>query len=252
MINTLNIKALTFDIDDTLCDFGFVNNHANNVTVDKLQTLLPGNLQAQCLTPEGLELIRNEVADQMSASNLKYNKNWLKDVRYETMYRLAALLGVSDIQDFGNKLSRVWIDAKNSTIELYEETHDVLDVLRQHYKLGLITNGNTAFTTLPSGSWFSSNIIAHEHGSLKPEPYLFEKAVQELDVLPTQIIHIGDSLIDDVRGAQLFGMNTVWINRRQQANLTQITPDYEIATLRDLLKLLDLAIISKQNSPTKP
>ncbi len=46
--------------------------------------------------------------------------------------------------------------------------------------------------------------------------------------------HVGDSLIDDVQGAQGAGICAVWLNRQGIANDTTIQPDAVIFNLRQL------------------
>ena len=49
--------------------------------------------------------------------------------------------------------------------------------------------------------------------SYKPRKELFEFALNSTGLSAEQIVHIGDSLSSDVKGASLVGINTIWINR---------------------------------------
>ncbi len=51
-----------------------------------------------------------------------------------------------------------------------------------------------------------------------------------------QLLHVGDSLEQDVEGAA--GAHTVWLNREGLTNDTGIKADYEISSLTDLPKIL--------------
>lgn len=64
---------------------------------------------------------------------------------------------------------------------------------------------------------------------------MLQKAETAADVF----IHVGDSLTNDVAGAQAVGMRTVWLNRDGGKNTSKIQPDAEITSLHDLLPILD-------------
>lgn len=49
--------------------------------------------------------------------------------------------------------------------------------------------------------------------SYKPRKELFEFALNSTGLSAEQVVHIGDSLSSDVRGASSVGINTIWINR---------------------------------------
>ena len=54
----------------------------------------------------------------------------------------------------------------------------------------------------------------------------------------THILHVGDSLEQDVAGAGAAGVHTVWLNREGLTNDTGIKADYEISSLTDLPAIL--------------
>lgn len=49
--------------------------------------------------------------------------------------------------------------------------------------------------------------------SYKPRKELFEQALQKTGLKPDEVIHIGDSISSDVKGASVLGINTLWLNR---------------------------------------
>ena len=56
----------------------------------------------------------------------------------------------------------------------------------------------------------------------------------------SQMLHVGDSLKNDVAGAQSVGAWTVWLNRDGVPNDTQIQPDYEVVSLSEIPEILRL------------
>ena len=69
----------------------------------------------------------------------------------------------------------------------------------------------------------------------KPHPSIFNLAVSHFQLEPCDILFVGDSPSADIQGAQGVGMKTAWINRKKEH--ADIAPDYELASLDDLLRI---------------
>ena len=54
---------------------------------------------------------------------------------------------------------------------------------------------------------------SEDAGSYKPRKELFELALQKTGLKPDEVIHIGDSISSDVKGASELGINALWLNR---------------------------------------
>ncbi len=67
----------------------------------------------------------------------------------------------------------------------------------------------------------------------KPRKDLFEFALKRVGLPAEQVIHIGDSLSSDVKGASSVGINTIWVNRNNRE-----IPENVIA-VRNLLEVFD-------------
>ena len=52
--------------------------------------------------------------------------------------------------------------------------------------------------------------------SYKPRTELFEMALKETNLAPQEVVHIGDSLNSDIKGASSLGINTIWMNRNNK------------------------------------
>jgi putative hydrolase of the HAD superfamily len=64
---------------------------------------------------------------------------------------------------------------------------------------------------------------------------------------------VGDSLIKDIKGAQDYGLKTIWVNRNRSMT-EDIKPDYEIADLtkiHDILTSMPDRVSSKSSQLTK-
>lgn len=66
-----------------------------------------------------------------------------------------------------------------------------------------------AYHGLKSAGVFTSE----DARSYKPRAEIFEMALKKVNLQPDEVVHIGDSLSSDIKGASALGINTVWINR---------------------------------------
>jgi HAD superfamily hydrolase (TIGR01662 family) len=78
----------------------------------------------------------------------------------------------------------------------------------------------------------------------KPDPRIFQLALDHFNVPPAQAVMVGDFLPADVTGAQRTGISSVWITRRadlaaSMPMLASIHPDRVISTLSELPALLE-------------
>lgn len=69
----------------------------------------------------------------------------------------------------------------------------------------------------------------------------FSSLVEYYGVEPGTIIHIGD-MVSDITGAFEAGMTNCWLNRRGTTWEHEIVPDFEVSSLYEFAKLLNLKI----------
>jgi len=123
--------------------------------------------------------------------------------------------------------------------ELYDDVIPILAELRRAgLKLGLVSNTSRdldAFVRhfrLDVDAWISSGT----HGKVKPSPLIFGAALELLGVAAGEAVMVGDSVEDDVEGAQACGIRAILLDRGdrfpQQAD--------RIESLRELPLLLGL------------
>jgi putative hydrolase of the HAD superfamily len=51
----------------------------------------------------------------------------------------------------------------------------------------------------------------------KPDPRLFHTIIDHFAVQPSEVLHIGDNVVDDFEGARAAGMRAVLLDRTRQA-----------------------------------
>lgn len=84
----------------------------------------------------------------------------------------------------------------------------------------------------------SGVITSEDVRSYKPRSEIFMEALRRYDLKNTEVLHVGDSLISDIEGAQMMGIRTAWINRKNKIRKDDIKPDYIIKDLTELNRIL--------------
>lgn len=104
-------------------------------------------------------------------------------------------------------------------------------------KLGMITNGRGQFQhdnikALGIEKYFDTILISEWEGIKKPDPEIFKRALEQLNVSAHQSIFVGDHPENDVKAAQNVGMKGVW---KKDPQWESIEADYIVDDLADLL-----------------
>lgn len=176
--------------------------------------------------------------------NFRKMKEIVPTYRKDAWTQGLSALGIEDA-DFGAQLAEQFPLERKKTPFVYEDTFSVLDKLKGQYKLLLLTNGspdlqNTKLAITPEiAPYFDEIVISGAFGRGKPDPTIFEHALQLMGVSKDEAIMVGDNLMTDILGASRVGMKSVWINRHDKER-NEVEPDYEIRHLEELFQVLEI------------
>ncbi len=131
-----------------------------------------------------------------------------------------------------------------SACVLFPDANHTLAVLRASgFKLGLITNGSVPMQSrkvecLALATAFDTIVISAAEGISKPDPRIFQRALERLHADAARTIFVGDHPEVDVAGARAAGMYAIW--RRDPTVSRVVEADAIIEEIGDLLALLGL------------
>ena len=119
-----------------------------------------------------------------------------------------------------------------------------LHQLHETHRLGIVSNIWSSsdlylreFQRVGIRNLFDVIIFSSDHSHIKPSPYIFSKAIEELDVDRSKIVFVGDSLKHDIAGAKAAGLSSVWINLGiSQIDQSASVPELIIKDLRELIE----------------
>ncbi|MGP4038991.1 HAD family hydrolase [Gracilibacillus sp. D59] len=152
-------------------------------------------------------------------------------------------MGIDD-EGFGEYLAEQFPINRKKNPFVYEETFSVLKKLKNDYQLVMLTNGspdlqNTKLTITPElKDYFDHIIISGGFGKGKPDPSIFEHALETAGVTKDEALMVGDNLMTDILGANRTGIQSVWINRENKQP-TDVQPTHQIKHLEDLYTILN-------------
>lgn len=225
------IKAILFDIDDTLFDSTTL---AKMTRINAIKAMIESGLPLTSVS-KGYDLFIRIVN--------KYGPNY--DRHFD---RLLEALGCG----WNPKIIAAGIIAYHDTKQAYlkpdpEVIPTLIALKDKGYKLGVISNGRSIkqwekIIRLGLHHFFHVVVISEEAGSEKPDAKIFETALKKLKVKPHEAIYVGDHLETDILGANKAGLISVRIlkgkYKKSRPTEKEMEPKYSIKKLSDLLKIL--------------
>ncbi len=208
------IRAIFFDLDDTLIDsapawragldaaFARLLEHRPELARERIQAAWEG-------------------ANRALGARLDAGELTVAQVRERRWRETLAALGIAD-DALAAELEATLAETFIGALRLYDDAAAALDRLRGHYYLGIITNGaadkalDSQYTkALRSGllDRVDSFLASDAAGYRKPDPRIFALALERASVAPAEAVYVGDSIGNDVVGANRAGMVSVLLWR---------------------------------------
>lgn len=214
------ITDVFFDLDHTLWDFD--KNSA--LTFEKIFKI------------NGLHLDTEEFLTHYEPINLAYWKLYREEKIDKASLRFGrlndAFLAINTLleRDLIYKLSEDYITHLTTFNHLFENTIEILDYLKLKYHLHIITNGfkevqHKKLSRSNIDHYFKTVTNSEMVGVKKPNPQIFNYAIDLAKTNVNQSVMIGDNYEADILGAQNIGMDTIFFNVNSQSvdgNIKQI------------------------------
>ena len=208
----MNIKHIFFDLDHTLWDFETNSARAFDFI----------------FMDNKVEVDLNSFLRIYAPINQKYWKLYREEkvskpaLRYKRLKESFDLLNYNISDDLINHLAIVYIDNLPNYNMLFEGTIEVLEYLSPKYEMHIITNGFEEIQTKKmenSGikKYFNKIITSESVGVKKPNPKIFDYALQSANAKAEHSVMIGDNYEADVQGALNMSMRAIFCNFEMQS-----------------------------------
>ncbi|MDO5825390.1 MAG: haloacid dehalogenase [Methanosphaera sp. rholeuAM130] len=224
------IRAVFFDMDDTLYDTSGFAAIARRAAV---KAMVHNGLQ--CSEEEGYSRLMDIVKDKGS----NYDKHF-NILTKEVNGNEDPLVIVNGIITYHNtKFAMLKLEPECFSILLYLKSKD--------YKVGLITNGKQLkqwekLVRLGLYPFFDDVVTSESVGVEKPNPEIYEIAMERLDVTAGTSLMIGNSFETDIMGAYNAGIQSMIINSDLTEDQQKFI-DEKNYNVRKLSSLIDLMSI---------
>jgi putative hydrolase of the HAD superfamily len=227
----MKYKWVMFDADGTLFDYDKVEVEALESTYEELG-LAYDEAHARAYRQINGDMWLDFEKGQISQRRLRTK-------RFELLFEAVQI--ECDIERF----SRRYLAHLAQGTDLIDGAESVVSRLYGRLGLLLITNGlsevqRPRFARSAVGQYFSNVVISEEVGVAKPDPRIFDVAFQEMGhPNKADVLIVGDSLTSDIKGGNLYGIDTCWFNPGRKLLDPGLEVRYEIGELAELLEFLD-------------
>lgn len=242
------IKAIIFDIDNTLLDW---SNRRMGWFSDPDGHVAHLRRTALAFKPDVAEDELAALIDSFKQEQRTHIDEDLEEAPHlgRMLSRHLHLVGITQEAMPENMVLEAYDWTVTPDVHPFPDVPEVLPELARHYPLGIITNGYqpmsqrdielSAYDLLdffPTCRFSSADV-----GILKPDARIFKAALDCLNIQADEAVYVGDNPVMDVVGAQRAGMKGVWrLPPGQDPKVwSWVKPDGIIDTLYDLLPLLE-------------
>ncbi len=240
------IKAISFDLDDTL-----YNNLPVMLAIEpKMQRYFADKFAA--LLPQLSATFDRHFWAPYRHQALQVDHNIGHDVaqlRFET-YRLGFLAHNINAEQavIEARAGLAHFVTLRSDFRVPAQSHHVLLTLQKKFPLVAISNGNVDTSVLGLEHYFdhiyhagfqhSANTKSAQLFKQKPANDMFNLAAKALSINPKQLLHVGDCGLADVYGALSAGCQTAWLPKYGVGKSLRQMPHIELADIEELLAFM--------------
>jgi HAD superfamily hydrolase (TIGR01549 family) len=243
-------KAVIFDYIGTLVNCGGYTMEASR---NKLHA---------ALTKEGLDVDKDKFLESYILTHEKYRK-----VRYENLREVTNAIWVAEaLFNLGFTVTADDVRVKAALNVFFKDFIDTLKLragakklikqAKKKCKVALISNFTyspviySSLRKLEINPYFNEIVISEENGWRKPSSQIFQDTLDKLQLQAKEAIYIGDSPIEDIKGAKQAGLKTIFVPSQfytlKDLVESQQKPDLIEKDLRSISENLDEIISIKQ------
>jgi putative hydrolase of the HAD superfamily len=220
------IKAVIFDLDNTLIDF----LHFKKVCCSSA---------VSAMIKSGLNIPKQKGMEVLYSLYHKY------DMEDSTIFQkfLTEVVGEVDYSKLAHAVN-AYRKARESVMKPYPKVRKTLALLkRKGLKLAIVTDAPKIkawlrLTAMGISDFFDVVVGFEDTGRKKPSKLPFKAALKKLGVKPSECLMVGDNPLRDMKGAHLLGMKTCFARYGFEGKIPKGKWDFEIENVSDILKIV--------------
>ena len=227
-------KHILFDLDHTLWDF----ETNSRETLFELYDMYDLQRHRMFTREDFANTFRevNTILWDLYDRN-EIDRNYIRTRRFEMILTQLGL-GPGDVPE---DISSVYLSICPTKGNVIPDTFEVLDYLKPHYNLYIITNGFDDIQDIKLHSsnlkgYFDKVFTSEAVGYKKPSKEMFERAVEWIGTDKNSCIMVGDNIETDIKGAINASLDIIFFNPGRVVHALPVT--WEITSLLELKKIL--------------
>jgi putative hydrolase of the HAD superfamily len=230
-----DIKAVLFDLDDTLFDRRKAQNELLHVILKELPLLFHERYE---------EVVLSAFLESDIAATQEFNAGISVAISRNHRFQIfLEILGLNT--NWSKSIEEAYLKSYPLINTFVTGAEAVVERLARHFQVGIISNGSPdvqhhKLDNLGITDLLNCIILSEEVGIKKPDTAIFYTAANTLNKRPDECLYIGDSYQNDVMGARQAGMKTCWVNPEYLVlSSSDIKPDIQISSLDEIFTHLD-------------
>ncbi len=236
--NPQSIRAVLFDV-------GFTLLYPHPSTAELIQSAIMSHGFNCSLTDVQRSLKRE--ARRFETSDMILDGVWTNDKHIQDMWLQFFSAIAADIVPpdaiHSCALEAFQYSRGQNAWRVYDDVAETLDNLYGHVTLGIVSDWSTDLGAILRKHhllrYFDVLIVSAAHQKAKPDPRLFETALERANALGDYAIYIGDSYLHDVLGARASNIHPVLLDRGKTTNSKTMGCPV-ISSLAEVPALLDV------------
>jgi HAD superfamily hydrolase (TIGR01549 family) len=230
-----HIRAISFDLDDTLYDnMPYIYEAERRLT----QYINDNYPIASNITKTQWKDIR--LLSLKEQPKLVNDLGTLRSVIMTKAFILAGMDSDSIPLAVSNCFDYFYYQRSNFVVS--KSVRKVLKKLSKRLPIAAITNGNVDCRAIGIEKYFSCIIHASSTFPMKPSRAMFDHVADTLKIPAQNILHVGDDLDKDVKGALDAGFQSAWLAVNRSMNLADeqvsLLPHIQLNELKALSRLV--------------
>ncbi len=221
------IKAIVFDLDNTLVDFMAMKRQAIDAAVN-------------AMIDAGLNLSIDEAKERI---NVIYKE---RGIEFQNVFD-QLLYDVFNKVDYKILSAGIiaYRRAREAALVAYPHvTMTLMELIKRGLRLAVVSDAPAReawlrLTYLNFHQLFDAVVTFDDTGKRKPHEGPFRKALEHLGVQPGEALMVGDWAERDMVGASNIGMKTVFARYGDTFGTVETHADYEIQDIKELLPILE-------------
>ena len=239
------------DLDRTLWDFDSNSEHAIGLLISRNPVLYRTIQEKEGCGEDSLHrfFMRYDVLNHRLWAMYERGEMSKEDLRWKRFYEAFRWYGVED-EALSRQFGEDYLEQMVCENRLMPGAREMLEAIRTAGgKMAILSNGfrEVQYRKLRGAGiseYFSAVVVSEEAGCLKPRPGIFAYAVETLSGIKRTegdrwreakraTLMIGDDPVNDIEGAQIFGIDQFYYNHKGHKAISHAT--YESADLTPFL-----------------